>query len=64
MRGFAALLAYVVGLSAVVSIGIIGVMALPKRNAVRTARSRCIAERTSRQAGQASDNSCPKRCAT
>ena len=30
MRGFAALLAYVVGLSAVVSIGIIGVMALPK----------------------------------
>ena len=48
MRGFAALLAYVVGLSAVVSIGIIGVMALPKSMPPSTARSRCIAERTSR----------------
>jgi hypothetical protein len=63
MRGFVVLLSYVVGLSAVIGIGMIGLMALNKPTPIRSARRGHIAKRASRESDQATDGR-PKRCAT
>ena len=64
MRGFAGLLAYLAGVSAIFGIGIVGLMALQSptgRTPIFSPRCGRIAYRVSRQAGQATGQTIKRR---